>query len=140
MIKLLLGIFTALHFPTISTPYKDSDSNRNYYRYWIVTPKIKPGKPPRVPKKIKLPTFKTSLPRGSRVAVNIRIAGKIFAIKKPINIALQRATTIVLRDKKIKKFDLIIVGVTKAKDKLRPKALDKFKGTKGDRVYTYVQK
>ena len=105
-----------------------------------VVPKIKPGKPPRVPKKIKLPTFKTSLPRGSRVAVNIRIAGKIFAIKKPINIALQRATTIVLRDKKIKKFDLIIVGVTKAKDKLRPKALDKFKGTKGDRVYTYVQK
>ena len=105
-------------------------------------PKKPPGKPPKRPPRrpLRLPKFGDPLPRGTRLAVNIRIAGKVFAIKKPINEALRRATTIVLRDKKLKRFDLVVAGVTKQNDIKRPKALQKFKGTKGDRVYTYVQK
>lgn len=96
--------------------------------------------PKRKIRTIKIPRFGDTLPKGYNIAVNIRIAGKIFPVREPINKASKRATTIVLRDKKLKKFDLIAVGLTKSKDILRPKALSKFKGKKGDRVYTYVQK
>lgn len=80
------------------------------------------------------------MPPGTRRVFNIRIAGKTLRGKLTYNRALKKATTIVLRDKKLKKFDVVIAGITKVKDIKRPKAIDRFKGTKGDKVYTFVQK
>jgi len=89
---------------------------------------------------IRLPNIGDKLPRGSRLTFNIRVAGKLFKIKKPINEALKRATIIVLRDRKLKKFDAVVAGTTRKKDILRPKAITKFKGTVGNKVYSYIKK
>jgi len=110
-----------------------------------IQPPREPRTPPKVPtqppeRPVKVPRFADPIPRGTRVAVNIRIANKVYAVRAPINKAMKRATTIVLRDPKLKRFDLVAVGLTKQTDIKRPKAITKFKGTRGNKVYTFIQK